>query len=139
VLLAGAAEIPARVVADPSAGPLHFRLTGIVEPAAPDGLELVPFFRLHDARYQMYWETTTRDALAARKEQLAAAERAREAREAATIDQVSPGEQQPEVEHAFQGEQTETGIYTGRRWRHGKMIQYTLNTRGERAVTLSST
>jgi DUF1680 family protein len=139
VLLADPAEIPARVVADPTAGPLHFRLTEIVEPAAPDGLELIPFFRLHDSRYQIYWETTTRERLAARKEQLATAERAREAREAATIDQVSPGEQQPEVEHAFQGEETETGIYNGRRWRHGKIIQYTLNTRGEKAATLSIT
>ncbi len=136
-LLTSAATIPAKVVADPAAGPLHFRLIDIVEPAAPEGLTLVPFFRLHDARYQMYWETTTRESLAARKEQLAAAERALAAREAATLDRVSPGEQQPEVEHAYVGEETESGLHNGRHWRHGKVLQYTLNSRGEKNVALS--
>ena len=138
-LLTTAAVLPAKVVADPAAGPLHFRLVDVVEPAAPEGLTLVPFFRLHDARYQMYWETTTREALAARQEQLAAAERAQAAREAATLDRVSPGEQQPEVEHAYRGEETESGLHNGRHWRHGKLIEYTLNTRGEKNVVLSVT
>jgi DUF1680 family protein len=139
VVLADAKAIPAKVVADPAAGPLHFRLVDIVEPAAPTGLDLIPFFRLHDARYQMYWETTSREGLAARQVALAAAERARAAREAATLDQVTPGEQQPETEHAFQGEATETGIHNGRHWRHGREFQYTLNTRGEKHVTLAVT
>ena len=139
VLLTDAATIPSKVVADPAAGSLHFRLVDVVEPAAPDGLSLIPFFRLHDARYQMYWETTTRDNLAVRKEQLARAEGARAAREAATLDWVAPGEQQPEVEHAFQGEAAETGVHNGRRWRHGREITYTLDTRGDQTAWLSVT
>jgi hypothetical protein len=139
VLLADATAIPASVVADAAGGPLHFRLKGIVEPPVPDGLDLIPFFRLHDARYQMYWEATTREGLGQRHEQLAAAERVRAAREAATLDWVAPGEQQPEVEHDFSGEDTETGIRHGRRWRQGRQFQYTLNPRGEKAVTLSVT
>ncbi len=138
-LLATAAEITSNVVADPAAGPLHFRLVDIVEPASKEGLTLIPFFRLHDARYQMYWETTTREGLAARKQQMAAAESARAAREAATLDSVAPGEQQPEVEHGYQGEGTESGLYNGRHWRHGRDFQYTLNTKGERNVLLSVT
>lgn len=139
VLLADAASIPGNVVADPAAGPLHFKLEHLVEPPAPGGLELIPFFRLHDARYQMYWELTTRESLAARQEKLAAAERERAAREAATLDSVAPGEQQPEVEHDFKGEGTETGIHNDRRWRHGRWFQYTLDTHGAKAVTLSVT
>jgi len=139
VLLTNAGTIPSKVVADPSAGPLHFRLMDVVEPAAPEGLPLIPFFRLHDARYQMYWETTTREGLAVRQEQLAAAERARAAREAATIDWVAPGEQQPEVEHAYQGDDTESGLHNGRHWRHGRQFQYTLNARGEKAAILAVT
>ncbi len=139
VLLADAAAVPAKVVADPAAGPLNFRLVDIVEPATPQGVPLVPFFQLHDSRYQMYWEVTTREGLAARKEQVAAAERALAAREAATLDRVSPGEQQPEVEHAYQGEGTESGLHNGRHWRHGRVIQYTLNPRGEKNVVLSVT
>jgi hypothetical protein len=139
VLLTTAATIPGKVVAEPAAGPLHFRLVDVVAPAAPDGLDLIPFFRLHDARYQMYWETTTREELAARQEKLAAEERARAAREAATLDWVAPGEQQPETEHAFQGEDTTSGLRNGRHWRHGKQFQYTLNARDEKAAVLAVT
>jgi DUF1680 family protein len=139
VLFTDAGAIPSKVVADRAAGPMHFRLVGVVEPPAPDGLALIPFFRLHDARYQMYWEATTREGLAVRQEQLAAGERARAAREAATLDRVTPGEQQPEVEHAFQGEETETGLYNGRHWRHGRQFQYTLDAHGEKAAVLSVT
>ena len=87
----------------------------------------------------MYWESTTREGLAARKEELAVAERARVAREAATLDSVAPGEQQPEVEHAYRGEDAESGLHNGRHWRHGRQFQYTLDPRGEKAVTLSVT
>jgi hypothetical protein len=138
-LLTDAKTIPSKVVADPAAGSLHFRLIDVVEPGAPDGLALVPFFRLQDSRYQMYWETTTRERIAARKERQAADERARAAREAATIDWVAPGEQQPEAEHAFHGEETDSGLYNGRHWRHGRDFQYTLDTRGVPAVELSVT
>ncbi len=136
VLLAGAGEVPRHVKPDPAAGPLRFRLVDIVKPSAPDGLPLLPFFRLHDARYQMYWELTTKEAVAARRASLAAEERARALREANTLDWVAPGEQQPEVEHGFTGEGTETGLHRGRRWRHGRWFQYTLNTRGEKAADL---
>lgn len=139
VLLTDAKAIPSHVVADRDAGPMHFRLVGPIESRAKDGLTLIPFFRLHDARYQMYWETTTRDGLAERRVRLAAAERARAAREAATLDQLTPGEQQPEVEHDFRGEDTESGLFNGRRWRHGRDFQYTLNPRGENSVVLSVT
>lgn len=138
-LLTTADAIPSKVVADAASGPLHFRLVDVVEPAAAEGLVLIPFFRLHDARYQMYWEATTREQIATRKEQLAADERAAAAREAATLDRVAPGEQQPEVEHAFRGEETESGIHNGRHWRHGRLLQYTLNPQGEPAPVLSVT
>jgi hypothetical protein len=139
VLLAAARDIPSHVVADPEGKPMEYRLVDIVEPAAKDGLALVPFFRLHDARYQMYWETTTRDGLADRKARIAAAELARAAREAATLDQVTPGEQQPEVEHDYRGEDTESGLFSGRHWRHGRDFRYTLHPRGESRVLLSVT
>jgi hypothetical protein len=49
------------------------------------------------------------------------------------------GEQQPEVEHDFAGEQTDTGLREGRRWRRGQWFQYTLSTRGEQNVELAVT
>jgi DUF1680 family protein len=139
VLLASASELPQHVKPDTAAGPLHFRLKDVVEPPASDGLPLMPFFRLHDARYQMYWELTTREELAARRERIAAEERAQAEREANTLDSVSPGEQQPEVEHDFAGGKTDAGLREGRRWRRGDWFQYTLNTRGDKAVELAVT
>jgi len=55
------------------------------------------------------------------------------------LDSVAPGEQQPEVEHNYQGEGTESGLYNGRHWRHGRDFQYTLRTKGERNVLLAVT
>lgn len=138
-LLSTKEELPGHIVPDPAAGPLSFRIKDVIEPSESKGLPLVPFFSLHERRYQMYWELTTREKITTKRKKLAAEERARAAREASTIDQVSVGEQQPEVEHDFKGERTETGIYNGRRWRHGSWFQYTLNTHGETAVELEVT
>jgi hypothetical protein len=139
VLLASASDVPQHVKSDTAAGPMHFRLADVVEPSAPNGLPLIPFFRLHDARYQMYWQLTTKEELAAKRERLAAEERAKALREANTLDRVAPGEQQPEVEHDFAGERTDTGLRNGRRWRRGDWFQYSLSTRGEKAVDLAVT
>ncbi len=84
----------------------------------------------------MYWQLTTQDGLTARREKLVVVERAKAAREAATLDAVAVGEQQPEVEHNFAGEGTETGIFRDRRWRHGDWFQYSLNSQGAKAADL---
>lgn len=138
-LLTSASDLPLHVKPDAAAGPLQFRLADVVEPASSKGLPLIPFFRLHERRYQMYWQLTTKGELAARRERVAAEERAKALREAKTTDRVAVGEQQPEVEHDFTGEKTETGIRNGRRWRRGEWFQYTLSTRGEKAVELEVT
>ncbi len=128
VLLTDPTQVLNYLHPEPSAGPLHFRLQGAVYPENADGLPLRPFFRLHDTRYQLYWEATTREGLAERQARLAAAEKARLAREAATLDAVAIGEQQSEVDHAFVGQGTEAGEFNGRRWRHGPRFAYTLRT-----------
>jgi uncharacterized protein len=139
VLLASVADLPMHVVPDAAAGPLNFRLADIVEPAAATARRLVPFFRLHGERYQMYWQLSTKEHLTARRDLLATEERVKADREANTLDAVAIGEQQPEVEHGYLGEATETGQHQGRRWRHGRWFQYTLNARGEKAVDLAIT
>ncbi len=62
-LLATARDLPKHIVPDPESGPLHFRMTGVVEPKSSDGIELAPFFDLRHERYQMYWELTTTERL----------------------------------------------------------------------------
>jgi DUF1680 family protein len=132
-------ELLKHVVPDRSAGPLHFRIMDVIEPAEPKGLPLLPFFRLHERRYQMYWQLTTAEQIAEKKEKLAAEERARAAREAATLDSIAVGGQKSEVEHDLKGEGMASGIHNGRRWRHGTWIQYTLDPRGAREVILAVT
>lgn len=139
VLLTTLGDLPRHITPDPQAGPLHFRINDVVDPKPKDGVPLVPFFSLHHSRYQMVWNLSTAEAVAKRRESLAAEERRKAALDAATLDSVSPGEQQSEVEHDFKGDKAETGIHNGRRWRHGQSIQYTLDPRGNKTVELSVT
>jgi DUF1680 family protein len=139
VLLASAGDLPFHIKPDTAAGPMHFRLTDVVEPSASEGLPLIPFFRLHDARYQMYWQLTTKEELAARKDRLVAEERAKAVREANTLDRVAPGEQQPEVEHDLVSQNSDSGIREGQRWRRGEWFQYSLSPHGEMNVELAVT
>lgn len=94
--------------------PLSFNAGEGIKTQSGQPLTLVPFFRLHDSRYSLYFPRPSADALQA---QLDAGEQQKALVEA-TIDQVSPGEQQPEADHFFEGEDTEAGVNMGRHWRH---------------------
>jgi hypothetical protein len=87
----------------------------------------------------MYWQLTTKEELAARHERLVTEERAKALREANTLDRVAPGEQQPEVEHDYMGQNSDSGLRNGRRWRRGEAFQYTFSPRGEKTVELAVT
>ena len=138
VLLATASELPQHVKAD-AGDPMHFHLMDVIEPAVGDGLPLIPFFRVQGERYQMYWQLTTRAEIAAKKARLAAAEQAKALREASTLDQISPGEQQPEVEHDYLGQNSDSGLHNGQRWRRGEWFQYSLSPHGEKSADLAVT
>ncbi|MEO3691978.1 glycoside hydrolase family 127 protein [Roseateles paludis] len=101
--------------------PLNFTASGLVRADGSRGsLQLMPFFRLHDSRYMLYWPQATQSQYQALRVQVAQAEAARRALDAITVDQVAPGEQQPEVEHAMTGDGTEAGIAVEGRWRHAR-------------------
>lgn len=114
---------------EPVAGkPLTFTAKNLIRPERFQSLTLEPFFRIHDARYVMYWRTVAPENYADVMASIAASEKARLALEARTVDQVSPGEQQPEVEHGFQGTDSRTGVMHGRKWRDaGQWFSYRLN------------
>jgi hypothetical protein len=110
--------------------PLIFEADGLIQPATFNALRLEPLFRVHDARYVAYWRTATVAAYPAVVRQIEADERQRQALEDRTLDQVAPGEQQPEVEHQYQGEDSSTGTRMGRHWRDtGQWISYRLKAR----------
>jgi DUF1680 family protein len=90
--------------------------------------EFIPFFRLHDARYVVYWPQSTPADYARTRADTAARDAERLALDARTIDQVAPGEQQPEVDHLFKGEGAESGLDKGRHWRRAsKWFSYQLS------------
>ncbi|HEX8601174.1 MAG TPA: glycoside hydrolase family 127 protein [Pseudoduganella sp.] len=121
--------------------PLTFTAPDVLRgPNDAKGLKLVPFFRLHDSRYTMYWQRSTPSGYAALQERTAQDEKERLALNARTIDQVAPGEQQPESDHAFKGEGADAGINAGRHWRHATgWFSYVLNNPKGEAKTLRLT
>lgn len=112
--------------------PLTFKAPGLVRPEAFRDLELVPFFRVHDTRYMLYWRTVSPGKYPEVVASLEASEQARLELEARTLDFIAPGEQQSEVEHDFAGEATVAGTAHGRRWREatGGWFSYRLNATG---------
>ena len=100
--------------------PLTFTAPGLVQGAGAGAgtLRFIPFFRLHDSRYMIYWQQTTSAGLADMRERARAEEASRLELDARTIDQVAPGEQQPESDHFFKGEGADAGLNGTRHWRH---------------------
>jgi len=100
----------------PVAGkPLTFRATGLT---GPSEVELIPFYRLHEERYNVYWRCVTPAALERERRETAEQERREQALAARTVDSVCPGDAESEAQHAWKGERTAAGTFHGRRWRH---------------------
>jgi len=120
--------------------PLTFTAAGLVQGPGAGAVRFIPFFRLHDSRYMIYWQQTTTAALAATREKAAAAESERLALDARTIDQVAPGEQQPESDHFFKGDGADAGLNGARHWRRASgWFSYELKDRDAAARVLRLT
>jgi DUF1680 family protein len=93
--------------------------------ASTGDVELRPFAEVHDSRYVLYFPQG--DDPAARREQLAARDRWQLGLDARTRDVVAFGEQQPESDHAFAGDDSESGRTDGVPWRRtGSAMRVTL-------------
>lgn len=125
----------------PVAGkPLTFIATDVVKGKDAGTLEFIPFFRLHDSRYSLYLTYTTPDNLVALQAARVEQEADRLALDAITIDQVAPGEQQPESDHFFKAEGADTGLNKGMRWRHASgWMSYELTDKQHQAKRLRLT
>jgi DUF1680 family protein len=93
-----------------------------------DSLELQPFFEVHDARYQMYFQTFSNEEYEEKQALLKQQEVAAAALEAKTVDKVNCGEQQPEVAHLYKGEKSSSGYTDDKFWRSTRgYISYQLS------------
>jgi len=102
----------------PVAGrPLTFTARDLIRPREARDLELIPFFRVHDSRYMLYWRAVDAGGYDQVVARMKADEQARLAIERRTLDQVVPGEQQPEVEHNVRSEASTSGVTHGRQFR----------------------
>lgn len=82
-----------------------------------DTLKLEPFYQIHDARYQMYFQTFSKEDYEVQKELQQKQELQQLAIEALTVDKINCGEQQPEVDHQYKGEQSNSGYDDEKFWR----------------------
>lgn len=99
---------------------LAFNYEGDVYPVQGKSLELVPFFRLHNARYAVYFRQTSQEQFKSIQEEMAIAEQKATELANQTIDLIFPGEQQPESDHGILYEQAETGTNKDRHFRRAK-------------------
>src|SRR5665647_336426 len=117
--------------------PLNFKLN--VKMINPAELTLEPFYKIHDARYMMYWLALSNSGYKAYTDSLANIEKEKLALENRTIDYVATGEQQPETDHALQLEKSNKGNNLNeffREARDGGYFSYDLATKSETDLCL---
>ena len=118
--------------------PLHFTFHH-PELTHPTLTELQPFFELHDSRYMMYWMTLNKRQYKNYVDSLALAEKKKMELEQLTVDQVIPGEQQPEADHFLEQESSGTGNHLDAFWRdarNGGYFSYRMRTNNETGLAL---
>lgn len=119
IIVADPEQIPSLV--EPVVGkPLTFTLTGLYPDQYSEGMELIPFFRLHDSRYIVYWAQSDKGGLAEIRKQIEDEEKERIMLDAITLDKVICGEQQPESDHFITNSDSWTGAIEDVHWREAR-------------------
>ena len=123
----------------PVAGkPMTFSLSGVKMANKIDAV-LEPFYKIHDARYEMYWMRLSDNQYRSFADSLAQVEQQKLALQKRTVDFVAPGEQQPEADHFIQKENSNTGNNQDEFWRDardGGYFSYRLSTNKESNLSL---
>jgi hypothetical protein len=78
-----------------------------------ESVVLVPFAGIHESRYHLYFPLAEPERLHERRAELRAADEAVLALRDRTVDSVAAGEQQPESDHRFEGQDTWSGLTDG--------------------------
>ena len=118
--------------------PLHFTVKD-VKVVNPINIELQPFYQIHDARYMMYWMALSNEGYQKYIDSIAAFEKEKLELENRTVDFVTPGEQQPEVDHVMQSDKSRSGNNEDQMFReafNGGYFSYNMATNNETGLTL---
>ncbi len=106
---------PAEWLQPVASRPLTYTTRGV---GRPSDVRLSPFYRLHHQRYALYWDLMTESDWESHKTAIEAAQRHERELTARTIDSIPIGTFEVERNHSLQGENTSTGNFRGRAWRH---------------------
>jgi DUF1680 family protein len=119
---------------------LTFSATELIYQPKYKNLELIPFYKLHNSRYVIYWQTETPESVKIFEQKQKEAEEAIQRLAAATIDLVIAGEQQPESDHFIESEKSITGVNQNRHWRSATgWFSYKMNDKEKLASKLQVT
>jgi len=119
--------------------PLTFTTKGLFASDSDSRLVLEPFYRIHDSRYMMYWMALTKTQYQKDRDSLAIIEGEKMILDTRTIDAVTPGQQQPEVDHSIKFSKSKTGNYQDEFWRNasdGGFFSYVMRTNMETNLSL---
>jgi len=107
---------------------LEFQLDNVFTNGETKALELKPFYRIHDARYNIYWAQASEQELNSILEEIEANEKAELALNKVTVDKISCGEQQPESDHFVRFENSFTGYRSDLHYREAdNWFSYKMN------------
>lgn len=95
--------------------PLNFKLN--IDMQNPIESNLKPFYKIHDARYMMYWLSLTNSGYKSYVDSLATIENEKLDIEKRTVDYVGTGEQQPESDHYMESIKSNSGNSQDEFWR----------------------
>lgn len=119
---------------------LTFTIPGLFNQSAYNDLVFEPFFRVHDSRYLMYWMSMTEQEYKEYNKKMALIEQEKMILEERTVDMVTPGEQQPEVDHQMKSFNSNSGhaFEEGFRKAQGNdgYFSYNLLTKGRNDLSL---
>ncbi len=116
---------------------LTFRLSNLYPEERWGALELMPFYRLHDSRYVIYWQQATPEEVVSLQKEIQKQEQDRIRLDGITIDELACGQQQPESDHFIQMENSATGYTEGAHWREaGGWFSYRLRNERKKAAYL---
>jgi DUF1680 family protein len=100
---------------------------------------LEPFYKIHDARYMLYWKALSNSQYRAYQDSIAIVEKENQALQKRTVDFVAPGEQQPEADHFVQKQNSNTGNNQDEFWRDARgdgYFSYSVSTNNETDLCL---
>jgi uncharacterized protein len=117
--------------------PLTFRTKAI---GWPEDVTLSPYFRIHHQRFTVYWKCFTAAEWRTRQAEIQQAAAARKALEARIVDEVRPGEQQPETDHNLKSSESNSGRFQDRAWRDARgWFSYDVKVLPDQPLTLRCT